>query len=105
MKRRYGFLKQPVVQRLRPTGCLKLNGIQNTICQYLPDWFLILLPKHVSSQEKYFSATQHKEAKCITVPKAGKDDASPRNYIPVTLLNSLGKQRIHEKIILKVLNF
>jgi hypothetical protein len=39
------------------------------------------------------------------VSKAGKGDPSARNYIPVTLLNSLGKQRVHEKIILKVLNF
>jgi hypothetical protein len=51
----------------------------------------------------HYFPDQWKEAKVIMLQKPNKDHASPLNFRPITLLNSLGK--VFENIILKRLNF
>jgi hypothetical protein len=76
----------------------------------IPNEYLLLLPRrplvhstHLfnhCSRLGYFLAPG-KEAKIITLPKAGKDPKFPPNLRPISLLSTTGK--LFEKIVLKTI--
>lgn len=88
-----------VVRKLKLKKAPGPDGIQNTVLRHLSNPVLEHLANIINSCFKqYYFPKAWKQAKILAFPKPGKPKANPKNYRPISLLDTLSK--VMESILL-----
>lgn len=88
-----------IVRTLKPKKAPGPDNIQNIVLRHVPTKALEHLANIINSSLNLgHFPNQWKEAKILAFPKPGKDKKNPKNYRPISLLNTMSK--VFEKVLL-----